>query len=348
MTRRLLAALAALALTAGLTACGSKDDDATGSVPTQRVSLVLDYLPNPDHVGIYAAQARGDFRRAGLDVQIQTPTDPTTPLKLVEAGRADLAISYEPEVLLARDKGAHVVAAAAIANRPLTSLMSIGSSKRAVRSAQDLEGKTVGTAGIPYQSAYLQTILKAQGIDPSTVKQVDVGFDLIPAMVSKKVDATLGAFWNVEGVQLARRHKHPNIIHMEDVGVPTYDELVLVARDTFLHDHGALVRRFIQALQAGTRAVQADPSVGVDPLLKAAKGLDRGFALASVKATLPALLPERGKAFGYMDSGAWHRYASWMLEHRLLTKPANDAALTNEFLPGEGVQSSGDSGGSGL
>ncbi|HEX6388111.1 MAG TPA: ABC transporter substrate-binding protein [Solirubrobacteraceae bacterium] len=334
---RPLALLAALAAAVALTACGSKDDDNAGAPPRKALSLLLDYQPNPDHAGIYAAQARGDFTRAGLNLEIATPGDAAAPLSVLASGRTDLAISYEPEVLLARDKGARVVAVAALAQAPLTSVMAIGSAK--ITSIADLAGKTVGTAGIPYQSAYLKTLLDDAGVDESKVKQVDVGFNLVPAMVSKRVDATLGAYWNVEGVQLRQERKKPEIIRMESAGLPTYDELVLVAREDWLREpgNGALVRRFVQALQTATRAVQADPQVGVDALADVAEGYDRKLLAASIKATLPVLFPEGDKPFGWMEPREWEEFSRWMLRNKLVKVLPNDAALTNEFLPGEGV-----------
>ena len=109
------------------------------------------------------AQARGEFRKAGLDVQIVTPSDPAAPLKLLAAGRADIAISYEPEIMLARDKRLEVMSVGALAQRPLTSLMTVKG--RPVDPAK-LAGKTVGTAGIPYQDAYLDQILAVRGRRP--------------------------------------------------------------------------------------------------------------------------------------------------------------------------------------
>jgi len=335
MTPRLTAiVLAGAALALG--ACGSKDDDNAGKPVARKLSLLLDYQPNPDHAGIYAAKERGDFARAGLNVQIGVPGDAAAPLKVLQSGRTDLAISYEPELLLARDQGARLVAVAALAQSPLTSVMAIGSAK--IKSIRDLEGKTVGTAGIPYQTAYLKTLLADAGVDSSKVKEVNVGFDLVPTMLSKKVDATLGAYWNVEGVQLRLEHKRPDIIRMENAGLPTYDELVFVAREDWLRKNGPLVRRFIQALQAGTKAVRTDPNAGVDALLENARGTDRTFALASIKATLPVLFPaDSSKPFGWMEPSEWEAFSQWMLRNKLVKRLPNDAALTNEFLPGEGV-----------
>jgi putative hydroxymethylpyrimidine transport system substrate-binding protein len=324
-----------------LAGCGEKSepDPATpasgGKASPFRV--MLDYLPNADHAGIYAAKESGAYARAGLDVTLTPPPDPAAPLKLLAAGKVDLAISYEPELLLARDQGADLVAVGALVQKPLTALMALD--KAGVRTPQDLRGKRVGTAGIPYQSAYLKTILRAAGVDPSSVKETNVGFNLVPAMVSGKVDATLGAFWNIEGVDLARRGRHPVIQRMETVGVPDYAELIFVARRRALDQDGAkLVRRFIQATARGHLALKADPQVGVKGLLKADAGLDAGLQEAQIKATLPAFFPSGDHPFGYQDPAAWQRYAKWMEDNGLIKRPLNgDAALSNEFLPGQGL-----------
>jgi putative hydroxymethylpyrimidine transport system substrate-binding protein len=271
-------------------------------------------------------------------VKVTPPPDPSAPLKLLLAGKTDLAISYEPELLLARDKGAQLVAVGAIVQKPLTSLMAVGKAK--IRTPQDLEGKRVGTSGIPYQSAYLRTILQAADVDPASVKETNVGFNLVPAMLSGKVDATLGAFWNYEGVDLARRGRDPVIQRMEELGVPTYSELVFVARRRDLDQElGAKVRRFLQATARGHAALKADPEVGVDALLDADPGLDRGLQEAAVKATLPVFFPEDSeRPFGYQDAGEWQEYADWMLEQDLITRRQTaEQVVTNEFLAGEGL-----------
>jgi len=307
----------------------------TATAGTEPLTVMLDFFPNADHAGLYAAQGRGDFRRAGLDVKLQAPNDPAEPLRLLAAGRVDLAISYEPELLLARDKGLELASVGAIVQRPLTSIISL---KKDISRPADLQGKRVGTAGIPYQSAYLKTIAKEAGV--SGVKEVNVGFNLVPAMLSKKVDATLGGFWNYEGVQLERRHRHPKIIRVDQAGVPTYDELIVVAREDTLRtrDGAAKVRRFMQAVSEGYGAVRASPEAGVEPLLKAAPDLDRGLQLASINATLPVFFPAGDKPFGWQDLNAWGRYAKWMFDNELLKRPpAVGRAVTNDYLPGQGI-----------
>jgi len=344
---RRLAPILALALLGALalSACGEKEEPAPGAAAPPRASLtlMLDFFPNADHAGIYAALAAGDFEREGLDVDIQTPSDPAAPLKLLSAGRVDLAISYEPELLLARDKGQDLVGVGALVQKPLTSIMSIGS--RAIRDPAKLEGKTVGTAGIPYQSAYLKAVLVAAGADPERVKEVNVGFNLVPAMLSKKVDATLGAFWNYEGVELRLARKRPQVIRIEQAGVPVYNELIVVARRRALGEEGAIVRRFMRALARGHERLRDDPEAGVEALLKANKDLERRLQLASVKATLPVFFPEdEDRPFGWQDPDEWRAYGEWMSANKLLKTPPDTArAMTNEFLPGEGARPAEDS-----
>jgi putative hydroxymethylpyrimidine transport system substrate-binding protein len=339
MTRLALTILA-LGLALATAGCGEKQEPAPGDRgPSESMRLVLDYFPNADHAGLYAAQATGEFERAGLDVEIKAPPDPTAPLKLLRAGRADLVLSYEPELLLARDKGAdELIAVGALVQKPLTSVIALPGS--GIRAAKDLAGKRVGTAGISYQSAYLQTILRDAGVDPGSVKETGVGFDLVRPLITRRVDATLGAFWNYEGTDLRRRGKKPVILRMEELGVPPYNELVFVARREDLdEDGGSRLRRFLQAAARGHRALKRDPSTGVDALMKASSGLDRDLQTAVVKATLPVFFPAGDeRTFGWQDPAQWDAYGRWMQENDLVKRPPNAArALTNEFLPGEGL-----------
>jgi putative hydroxymethylpyrimidine transport system substrate-binding protein len=331
--RRLLAVL--LLLPAVIAGCGEKEDvlEPRGS---KHVELMLDYFPNADHAGIYAAQAGGHFEQAGLDVAIRQPPDPAAPLKQLSAGRVDLAISYEPEVMRARDQGLAVVSVGAIIQKPLTSIISLPEAK--VREPADLRGKTVGTAGIDYQSAYLRTILLEAGVPPDTVKERNVGFGLTPALLTGKVDAVLGAFWNYEGTELRLKGKRPRIIRMDEAGVPTYNELVLVANEDALERDAEKIRAFIGALSRGTRDLREDPDKGIEGLLDANPDLDPELQRAVVRVTLPLFFPPRGKPFGWQDPARWEAFAAWMSDNRLLEQPPDArAAYDNELLPGSGL-----------
>lgn len=334
--RRSLFAAGAVAAALALAACGEKHDvqSASGGAP-QTLSLMLDWFPNADHVGLYTALADGYFRQADLNVDVQVPSNVATPLQLVAAGKVDAAISYEPELLLARDRGEPLAAIAAIVQRPLTSIISIGSKR--IRTTAQLRGKRVGDAGIAYQHAYLDTILSHAGVPASSVREIDVGANLVPAMLSGRVDATLGGYWNYEAIQLRQAGRHPNVIPVQDAGVPNYDELVIVVREDEIAADNNLLRRFVQALGRGYEAVRADPQAGVDALLKANPSLSPRLQNASVRATLPAFFPAAGHPWGWMDGSQWTAYGSWMLAHHLIGhQAAVTGAETNQLLAGQG------------
>lgn len=334
---KLYLALGALFAVLALAACGEKKEAVQPtSSRVQSLSLMLDWFPNADHVGLYQALAEGDFTRVGLHVQVQTPSDPALPLKLVAAGKVDLAISYEPELFLARNQNLSLVSIAAIVQRPLTSIVSIGS--KHITSPAQLKGKKVGVAGIPYQNAYLSTILARAGVPASKVTVINVGENLVPAMVSGRVDATLGAYWNYEAIQLAQLHKHPHVIPVDQVGVPTYDELILVARQSTIERKADAIRRFVQALARGYEAVRANPQAGTSSLLSANSGLDPSFQAAAVRATLPAFFPsDPSKPWGWQDPTQWAAFGQWMLHEHLITNPnALIEASSNDFLAGVG------------
>jgi putative hydroxymethylpyrimidine transport system substrate-binding protein len=329
--------LAVLACAAALVlaGCGEKEDVLAPS-GSKHVELMLDYFPNADHAGIYAAQAGGDFKEAGLDVEIRQPPDPAAPIKQVAAGRVDLAISYEPEVLRARDQGLPVVSVAALVQKPLTSIISLPKAK--IAKPADLRGKTVGTAGIDYQDAYLRAILTEAGVPPASVKVRNVGFGFSAALITGKVDAALGAFWNYEGQELKLRDKRPRIIKIEDAGVPTYNELVLVANETALEKDADKIRAFIGAISRGTRALRQNPDQAIDGLLEANPDLDPQLQRASVDVTLPLFFPPEGKPFGWQDPAQWDEFSAWMKNNNLLENPPDPgSSYDNELLPGAGL-----------
>ncbi len=336
--RPAVAALACLlALSFALSACSSEQD--VTSVPSARpFTVMLDFFPNADHAPLYAAIAGGDFRAAGLSVIPRVPAEPAEPLKLLAAGKVDMAISYEPELLLARDQGLKLVSIGALVQRPLTSIIALPG--QGVSSVADLAGKRVGTAGIPYQAAELGTALRNAGIDPSSVHEVNVGFNLVPAMLSGKVAATLGGFWNYEAIQLQLMHKHPVVIPVNHAGVPNYDELVLVVRADEARSRGQELRAFMQALTRGERAVRADPQAAAALVQKANPSLEPKLQRESIRQTLAAAVPAKsGAPYGWQEPTQWARFGEWMLAHGLLHHDPNGGLppFTNEFLPGQGI-----------
>ncbi len=337
--RRLVLGAIALTCAAALAGCGEKQDVLSGQGGAKQMTVMLDFFPNADHAALYSAIAHGDFRAVGLDVRPETPADPSEPLKLLAAGKVDMAISYEPELLLARDHGLRVLSIAALVQRPLTSIIALPASH--VTSVASLAGKRVGTAGIAYQAAYLRTALAHAGVDPAKVHEVNVGFNLIPAMLSHQVAATLGGFWNYEAIQLRMMHKRPLVIPVDRAGVPSYDELVLVVREDEAHKDGQDLRAFLQALTRGQQEVRADPKAAAALVVHANPSLEQRLQEASIRLTLPATQPsDPNKPYGWQDPGRWASFGSWMYVHGLLSSNPGSSGLppfTNEFLPGQGI-----------
>ncbi|HXH96740.1 MAG TPA: ABC transporter substrate-binding protein [Gaiellaceae bacterium] len=297
----------------------------------QKVTVMLDWTPNPDHVGLYDARETSLFARAGLDVAIRAPSDATAPLKLVGAGRTDLAVSYEQELFFAAAKKLPVVAVAAVVPRPLNSFMSI---EPQIRSLRDLKGRTIGITGVPSDYATLDTALHVVGLARKDVKVVSVGYNLLPALLSHRVDAVLGVYRNVEGVQLELRGFHPTVVPVDRAGVPSYDELVLVANKARLRDDDAYrsaVRRFVAAFLAGTADARSHPTRAL-AILKKVTASDPKFLARATPATLELLSGPHG--VGCLSVGAWKRFGGWMHEQGLLKKAVPAASVVDvSFLP---------------
>ena len=322
MPRRIaLVALAALAAVAPTALAGGGE----------KLTLTLDWTPNPDHIGIYDAQETGLFARAGLDVTIRSPSDPTAPLKLVGVGKSDLAVSYEQELFFAAAKKLPVVAVAAVVPQPLNSFMTIDPK---IRSLRNLKGKTIGITGVPSDYATLDTALHTAGLTRTDVKVVTVGYNLLPALLAHRVDAVLGVYRNVEGIQLQLRGLDPTIIPVDRAGVPSYDELVLVANKTRLHDHPAYrseVKRFVAAFLAGTDDARSHPARALTILEKVTASSPKFLARAT-PVTLRLLAGPSG--VGCLDLHAWQRFGDWMHTTGLLKTPISAAAVADaSFLP---------------
>jgi putative hydroxymethylpyrimidine transport system substrate-binding protein len=319
---RRLALLAAALLVAG---CGG------GRGRFAHLTLTLDWTPNPDHVGFYYARGTGFFRQAGLDVSIHAPSDPTAPLKLVAARTSDLAVSYEQEVFIAAQKRLPVVAVAAVVGRPLNSIMAIDPH---IHSLSNLRGRTIGITGVPADYAALDAALHSAGLTRADVRVVTVGYSLLPALLSHKVDAVLGVYRNVEGIELQQRGFHPTVIPLDQAGVPTYDELVLVANSDRLHHDPAYrdrVGRFVTAFLTGEQQARTHPERALTILGKVTAS-GAGFLARATPATL-ALLPGSG-GVGCLLPTDWRRFDHWMVTEKLLnTSVPVDRAMTTRFLP---------------
>jgi ABC-type nitrate/sulfonate/bicarbonate transport system substrate-binding protein len=294
-------------------------------------SVPLDWYPNADHAGLYLAQTRGYYANEGLAPDFYTPSDPTTVLQTVGAGRDTFGISYQTDVLLARAAGVPVVSVLALVQKPLQGIMVLAAS--GISRPKDLIGKSVGYPGIPSQEAFLATMLADDGAKMSDVELVNIGFDLVPALISGRVDASLGAFWTHETI-LADQEGYPTtMLKVDDWGVPPYYELVLVASEETVAQRADLVERFLRATRRGYEDAIADPAAALAALQAASPDLDLAVEEKGIALLIP-VWTEKDVPFGTQTARRWDDYAAWMADHDLI--PANldiAAAWTDSFAP---------------
>ena len=299
-------------------------------VTVTKVSLSLDWFPWSNHAGLYIALDKGYFAEEGLDVDIHPPADPSTVLQTVAAGRDDFGINYQTGVLIAREQGIPVVSIMALVQHPLNSVMALKES--GIVEPKDLAGKTVGWPGIPDNEPLLDTMLKSQGLPLNDVELVNVSFDLVPALISKKVDAIVGAYWVHESISATNQGFELNIMRMEQHGVPDFYELVLVANEEKIAQEPGLVQSFVRATMRGYQDAMADPQAAVDLLKRLRPEVDLAIEKPGVDLLAPLWSSTTG-VFGWQDEDRWVDFAQWMHSNGMLKSPGDPkAAFNNSFV----------------
>jgi putative hydroxymethylpyrimidine transport system substrate-binding protein len=272
--------LVLLAMLLPLAACGGSDDDA---LP---VALALDFQPSAVHAGIYAAERLGLDQRNGVELEVRVPSASTDSLKLLAAGRADMAVVDIHDLGLARERGRDVVGVGALVQRPLAAVIARSG---AVQRPRELEGRRVGVTGLPSDEALLRAVVEDDGGDFSRVRTITIGFSAVPSLIAGRVDAVV-SFWNVEGVALRERGVPTREFRVDEFGAPRYPELVLAVERETLDNERALVDDTLAALRAGTRAALADRPAAVADIVRAS-GADEPLIEAQLAAVGPALRP---------------------------------------------------------
>ncbi|WP_160718888.1 ABC transporter substrate-binding protein [Bacillus sp. USDA818B3_A] len=304
-----------------LSACGKNDDSAAekkGDQKLEKVTLMLDWYPNAVHSFLYAAEEKGYFKEQGLDVNIEMPADTNDPLKLVAAGQIDMALSYQPQVLVARGEDIPVQSFGAIVRHPLNQLMVPADS--AIKSPKDLAGQTIGYPSIPLDEAIVQTMVKSDGGDASKIKMVDVGWDLIPAMATKKTNALIGGYINHEKLLLDKEGHPMRTLNPADYGVPDYYELVLVGSEKELKAKPDVFKKFMTAIGKGQKYVQDHPEEGLSILLNhedKSSPLEKDIETKSLEILLP-LMDAKDQSFGYQDPQTWDHVAKWLIDNKVI------------------------------
>ena len=301
MRKHLLSAcLLGLALVSGPAAAADK------------VTVLLDWFVNPDHGPLIIAEEKGYFSDVGLEVEIVAPADPSAPPKLVAAGQAELAISYQPQLHLQIAGGLPLLRVGTLVATPLNCLLILENGP--IKTPADLKGKKIGFSVAGVEEALLVTILSRYGVSLDDVELINVNFSLSPALMSKQVDAVIGAFRNFELNQMDIENVPGRCIYIEEEGVPAYDELIYVANpDRMDRD---MLARFMRATELATQYIINNPEESWEVFAATSKELQNELNRRAWRDTLPrfALRPA---AF---DAGRYLAFQDFLAEAGLISE----------------------------
>ncbi|HEX3979272.1 MAG TPA: ABC transporter substrate-binding protein [Solirubrobacteraceae bacterium] len=318
----LVTSIAAAAMVAG---CGGSSGHAPRSA-----TLVLDFTPNPVHVGIYTALAHHFDTAAGVKLHVIAPSASTDAIRLLETGRANFAILDIHDLAIARERGEDVVGILPIVERPLASVIA----EPAVTSPRELIGKTVGISGDPSDTAVLDSIVAGAGGQPKQLKTITIGFNAVGDLLAGKV-AGATAFWNDEGVTLDRQRPGFHVFRVENYGAPSYPELVVCATAKSLRADPGLARRVVRSLVRGYDLALSRPAAGQRALETQVPGLNHALDTAELAGLGTAFRGPDGR-FGVLDTGLLQRWSAWEARFGIVKSPPDVAAtFDTRFAPTE-------------
>lgn len=299
--------IAAAALALALTAAPFASAPARAA---DKLTVLLDWYVNPDHAPLIIAQEKGYFKAHDLDVDLIPPSDPSAPPRLVAAGQADVAVSYQPNIYLSVKEGLPLIRFGTLISTPLTALVALKDGP--IKSIADLKGKTVGYSVAGLEDALLGTMLASAGLKPDDVTMINVNFALSPALVAGKVDAVIGAYRNFELTQIRLEGKEGTAFFPEEHGVPVFDELIYVAHKDKVGD--PRLKRFLAAVEEATIYILNHPQEAWGVFVKANPKLDDELNRTAWTDTLRRF----AHAPAALDEGRYARFAEFMKSHKLI------------------------------
>ena len=292
-----------------------------GAARAEKLTVLLDWFVNPDHGPLIVAQQRGFFAEAGLEVEMIEPADPNDPPRMVAAKRADIAISYQPQLHIQVGAGLPLVRFATLVATPLSTLLVLDESP--VKTIADLKGRKVGFSVGGFEDAILKAMLEPNGLSLSDIELINVNFSLSPALMSGQVDAVIGAYRNFELNQLEIEGRKGRAFYVEEEGVPAYDELIAVAHRDRLDDP-ALVG-FVTAMERGVQYLVNHPEESWKLFVSYKPDLDDELNRRAWRDTLPrfALRPAA------LDRGRYEVFGRFLEEQGVVEKlpPSADYAV---------------------
>lgn len=341
MKHRVLAILlAATMCVASVTGCGkqsadnssaagteAEDNSAAETADTQtdnkdlrEVNVVLDWYPNAIHTFLYTAIERGYFAEEGLDVKIHFPANDNDALALVAAGKAEIGMYYQQDVIQAvANQGTGIKSIGAIVQSPLNVILSL--KDKNITKPEDLVGKTIGYGGTVLSEALVKCMMENVGADASDVNMINVGFELMSSMTTGNVDATIGCLVNHEVPQLEEEGFDVNYFSVSGYGIPNYYEEVFLTNDDLLENEPEVVAGFLRAAKKGFDDFKADPDGCLAILMnnqnEANFPLTQSVEEQSCKTLLP-LMETADAEFLSQTEECWQENIDWMLENGLI------------------------------
>ena len=290
------------------------------------LTLMLDWFPNVDHMPIYVAQERGFFSQAGVTVKILNPSDTSDALKLAVAGRVDLAVSYEPQTLMAAGRGIDVRVVGRLIGHPLCTLMYL--KKSGFTKPADLTGRTIGYTVPGLMDVLMDAFAKINHI--TDYKLVNVGFSIAPALSAGRVDAVMGPFKTYETVTMAHEGIDTGFFELETWGIPDYDELIFICGPKTLASKKNQVQGFVQAVAKAIDVIDASPNAALTDYFKALPDADKKVETAAFELTRPYYAKHQ-----QCDRKAWQAFADFALQYGLIEKKVDVATLLPDLMKDE-------------
>ncbi|WP_457552854.1 ABC transporter substrate-binding protein [Desulfobacula sp.] len=288
----------------------------------EKLSLMLDWFPNVDHLPIYVAKEKGYFSDQGITIDIITPSETSDALKLAASGNVDLAVSYEPQTIIAADQGLPITVVAPLVVHPLTTLLFL--EDRGIKTPGDLSHKKIGYTVPGLMDVLLKAFAAINNIQDYT--PVNVGFTILPALVSNKVDAVMGPFKTYETVGIAQHGYKAQFFELEKWGIPDYEELIFVCGLTTLKEKSAAVKGFVKAMEKAFAYTKAHPKDALATYLSAVPQADKKMETQAFELTQPYFAVKTGH-----DLLKWQAFADFALEYNLIKNKVDAAGLIHTW-----------------
>ena len=282
----------------------------------QELSLILDWFPNVDHLPIYVARQQGLFAEEGLKIKIISPSQTADGLKMVASGNVDIAVSYEPQTIIAAARGLDVVVFARLIEHPLTTLLFL--KDQGIETPKDLSGKKIGYTVPGLMDVLLNAFAKVNDIQD--YRSINVGFAIVQSLTAKKVDAVMGPFKTYETVTMAHKGYEVGYFELEKWGIPDYDELIFITSNKNMQKKQAAMASFRRVMDRAITQVRQNPQQAFKDYLNQVPEVDRKIEYDAFELTLPYYATRQ-----QLDAGQWQQFADFALKYGLIDKKVDVA-----------------------